>query len=158
MIRGIHHVAVTTNDIDRMVAFYCDAIGFSLVDVSTWESEPLVDDVIDVPHSSARVAMLRAGNVFFEIFQYRSPATLVGTPLRPFQPGYTHVSFDVVGLEAECDRLKAAGMRFAKRIGDFGVLKAIYGYDPDGNVIELQEVIDSSHPYVLKGLTPEESV
>jgi catechol 2,3-dioxygenase-like lactoylglutathione lyase family enzyme len=149
MIRGIHHVAITTNNLDRLLAFYRDVIGLNLVDESDWERSPLVDAVIDVPNSSAKVAMLRAGNAFLEIFQYLSPAASGGTALRPFESGYTHLSLDIVGLEAEVERLKAAGMRFAKQIGDFGVLKAIYGYDPDGNVIELQEIIEAPHPYDL---------
>lgn len=149
MIRGIHHVAVTTHDFNRLVAFYRDAMGLTLVDESSWDAEPLVDEVVDVENSAARVAMLRAGNAFLEIFEYRAPPTRPGTALRPFDPGYTHVSFDVVGVDAEYERLKALGMRFAKRVGDFGAIKAIYGYDPDGNVVELQEVLEPNHPYAL---------
>ena len=31
MIRGLHHVAIATNDVERMVAFYRDLFGLEVV-------------------------------------------------------------------------------------------------------------------------------
>ena len=30
-IRGVHHLAMVTNDLDRTTRFYCDALGLELV-------------------------------------------------------------------------------------------------------------------------------
>ena len=46
MIRGIHHVAISTPDLDRLIAFYRDVIGMELVKVSGWEAWRLTDDLL----------------------------------------------------------------------------------------------------------------
>lgn len=36
MIRGIHHVGLSTPDLDRLVDFYRDVMGFEVVMTSEW--------------------------------------------------------------------------------------------------------------------------
>ena len=73
-------------------------------------------------------------------------------PRRPVSDhGITHICLDVTDLDGEYDRLAAAGMTFhcpPQRIGDD--VKTTYGRDPDGNVIELQEILSSDSPIALK--------
>ncbi len=154
MIHGIHHVAIHTADLDRLMAFYCEAFGFQPANaIFAWADEPAFDEAIGVPGSAARTVMLRAGNCHIEIFEYASPPPREAPPLRPNDRGYTHFCVDVTDIAAEYDRLRAIGMRFAKdRPADFGDIKAVYGYDPDGNVIELQE-LSRDHAFGLGRLT-----
>jgi hypothetical protein len=35
-----------------------------------------------------------------------------------------------------------------------GLFRSTYGRDPDGNIFELQEVLDSRHPVALENLFP----
>jgi predicted enzyme related to lactoylglutathione lyase len=49
--------------------------------------------------------------------------------------------FDVDDVEAEYQRLLAAGVRFHTPPQDFGSARATYGRDPDGNVFELQQLM-----------------
>ncbi len=139
MIRGIHHVAIHVRDMERMLAFYRDVVGFELVSDSSWADSEEIDSVIGVPGSAARAVMLRAGNAHLELFQYSAPAPRGGEPLRPQDHGYTHFCLDVTDIEAEHDRLTAAGMTFFRRPANFGELRAVYGKDPEGNIVEIQE-------------------
>jgi glyoxylase I family protein len=139
MIRGIHHIALHTPNIQRMLDFYCNVIGFEVALDHVWEHSQLVDEIIGVPGSGARLVLLRTGNCHLELFQYGSPPPRDAAPLRPHDHGYTHLCLDVVDIETEYDRLTAAGMIFCRRPGDFGDVKAVYGRDPDGNIIEIQE-------------------
>ena len=158
MIRGVHHVAVATGDLDRLVAFYCDQLGFTLLKQGSWEAgSASVDRIVGLKDSAARTAVLRAGNLYLELFQYQSPPGRPGEPDRPASdPGYTHVCLDVTDLDAEYERLSAAGMRFHSppppasemRRGD---IRATYGRDPDGNVIELQEILDPDYSLPMGG-------
>jgi catechol 2,3-dioxygenase-like lactoylglutathione lyase family enzyme len=95
--------------------------------------------------------MLRAGNAFIELFQYASPAPKSGDPKRPVcDHGITHVCLDVRDVDAEYARLSAAGMEFHCPPRDIGGgLKTTYGRDPDGNVIELQEILTEENPVAL---------
>ena len=139
MIRGLHHVAIHTPQLERMVEFYRDVIGFTEISRAEWSDNAFIDEIIGVPGSAARQVMLRAGNCHLELFEYTAPEPRSDRPLRPCDRGYTHLCLDVLGIEAEFDRLVAAGMKFNRRPGDFGDLKAVYGRDPDGNVVEIQE-------------------
>jgi catechol 2,3-dioxygenase-like lactoylglutathione lyase family enzyme len=106
----------------------------------SWRDNPVIDRVIGLEGSAARTVMLKAGNCYLEVFEYAQPAARDGAPLRPCDRGYTHFALDVTDIEQEYDRLAAAGMEFMHdRPGDFGDIKAVYGKDPDGNIIEIQQ-------------------
>lgn len=140
MIRGIHHPSITTSDLDRLVDFYCNVIGFSEVNRFGWEKgTDLIDEVVGLKGSATRGAMLRTGNCYLEIFEYSSPEPRAQERLRPCDRGYTHICLDVVDIQQEYERLKAAGMQFNRAPVDFGDLWAAYGRDPDGNIVEIQE-------------------
>jgi predicted enzyme related to lactoylglutathione lyase len=65
--------------------------------------------------------------------------------------GITHVCLDVTDLDAEYARLKAAGMTFHCPPQAIGMdVRTTYGRDPDGNVIELQEVLSAESPIALR--------
>ena len=142
MIRGIHHIGINCRDLDRMKRFYIEAFGFELVDSEgfSWADEPAMDVIVDVPGSKAKGCMLRAGSCYLEMFEYASPASDLDRPLRPYDRGYTHFCIDVTDIEADMAHLKSCGMTFNQReFVDVGHVKTLYGYDPEGNVIEVQE-------------------
>jgi catechol 2,3-dioxygenase-like lactoylglutathione lyase family enzyme len=124
-----------------MLKFYSQAFGFEVVgEAFSWSDSAVIDRIIDVPGSAARGAMLRAGTCYLEMFQFAAPEPLSVRPLRPFDKGYTHFCVDVTDIEQECERLQALGMSFGDRTPvDAGHVKSLYGRDPEGNVIELQQ-------------------
>lgn len=72
MIRGIHHVAIHVRNLDRMIQFYNDAFGFEPLGVPfEWSNQEKLDLILNVPGSAARQAMLRAGNCYVELFEFR---------------------------------------------------------------------------------------
>jgi catechol 2,3-dioxygenase-like lactoylglutathione lyase family enzyme len=144
MIRGIHHVAVHVHDLDRMMKFYKDAFGFELVgEAFSWRDSDFIDRIVDVPKSAARGAMLRAGTCYMELFEYEEPKPTVTRGLQPYDKGYTHFCVDVTDIEQEFERLKGLGMTFGQPAPiDVGHVKTIYGRDPEGNLIEIQQTAD----------------
>lgn len=141
MIRGIHHVAAHVRDLDRMVKFYQEAFGFELIGQAyDWRDSPLVDQIIDVPGSAARACMMRAGTCYIELFQFSAPEPSSTRPLRPFDKGYTHFCVDVTDIDQEYERLRGLGMTFSQPAPiDVGHVKTLYGRDPEGNIIEIQQ-------------------
>ena len=146
MIRGLHHVALNTNNFDRMLEFYRDALGFEIVFESRWVDAPDIDAVTGLEGSAARAVMLRGYNAFLELFAYSTPEARVFGPLRPSDRGYTHFCLEVVDIDAEWERLSKAGMTFPGPPMQAGGMKAIYGRDPEGNVIELLEIVSAEGP------------
>jgi catechol 2,3-dioxygenase-like lactoylglutathione lyase family enzyme len=141
MIRGIHHIAVHVRDLDRMIAFYREAFGFQVAGGQfSWRNAEAVDTIIGVRGSAARGAMLRAGTCYVEMFEYEAPEPRQASPLDPQDKGYTHFCLDVTDIEQEYERLKGLGMTFAHPGPvDMGYVKSLYGRDPEGNIIEIQE-------------------
>jgi hypothetical protein len=126
-------------------------LGFETVFEFDWPagSEP-ADNITGLKNSAARAAMLKAGNMLIEIFEYSSPTPKQGDPKRPVcDHGITHICIDVVEIDKEYERLKAAGMIFHCPPQDLGIAKATYGRDPDGNVVELQEVLEQGSSMAL---------
>jgi glyoxylase I family protein len=143
MIRGIHHVAINVHDLDRMLQFYVEGLGFEPTHAPRrWQESALVDAAIDVRGSAGRSVMLRAGTCYLELFEYSEPQPNVTAPLRPFDKGYTHFCIDVTNIADAIDRLKRSGMTFHDDPVNFGPARAIYGRDPEGNLIEVQELED----------------
>jgi len=154
-IRGLHHVAIHTRDLDCLAKFYIDIVGFEAVpdSVLSWESDQTIDAIIDVPGSSARTLMLRAGTIYLELFQYIEPKAPDRDRPEPYHCGYTHICLDSDDVDADFVRLSAGGMHFPRPPVVAGKFRTIYGRDPDGNIVELQQV-DPSASLTLDKLKP----
>lgn len=160
MIRGVHHVAVTTRQLDRLADFYREAFGFEVVRRSGWrQGTARTDGLVGLRDSAADVLLLRAGNTYLELFDYLAPPGREADPDRPVcDAGYTHFCVEVTDIDAEYDRLLALGMRFhrppTKADPSRGNLRTTYGRDPEGNVIELLELLDEPAVPPLSRLGP----
>jgi catechol 2,3-dioxygenase-like lactoylglutathione lyase family enzyme len=154
MIHGIHHTAISTGNIERAKQFYRDLLGFEEVYASSWEvGTESVDKIVGLRDSSAQVVMLKAGNACVELFQYAAPNPKLSDANRPVcDHGITHLCLQVSDIDAEYERLKAAGMRFHCPPQGRSGLRVTYGRDPDGNVVELLEVLErGSMPEIRVG-------
>ncbi|MRT92416.1 VOC family protein [Ancylomarina sp. 16SWW S1-10-2] len=153
MINGIHHIAISTSNFEQIIAFYCNVIGAEFVSKGGWDKgNKSFDQAVGLKDSSAQQAMLRLNNVYIEIFEYYTPKPKSKDSLYPPNDhGYTHICLDVTDIHSEYERLVAAGMKFNAPPGDFvdGAVRATYGRDPDGNIIEIQEIMSKDFPFYL---------
>ena len=139
---GLHHVALSTPDLDRCLDFYCNVIGAErATDELSWNiGEKHSDASLQVRDSSARFAHIKVGKAFIEIFEFKTPAP-VQPERRSVDFGIAHLCFQVNDLDSEYRRMKDLGMVFHSEPVDFGDgSKYVYGRDIDGNIIELLEI------------------
>jgi len=141
---GAHHTSFTVADLDRSLAFFRDVLGLEVMFVREVRDE-YFSQIVGLPGCVVRAALLRlpGASHFVELFQYLNPPSRASaTPLRPCDPGSTHLSFLVDDLPAYFQRLKSKGLDFVSepvRItagpnqGGYG----IYLRDPNGILIEL---------------------
>ena len=142
MINGLHHVALSTPDLERCLSFYCGALGGEQVsEVHAWnKGTEIADRMTRLKDSAARYAFVKVGNVFLEIFEFSSPSPNDRSH-RACDYGLVHLCFAVDDIHEEYARLKAAGMEFhgsPVKFGDGSIFT--YGRDPDDNIIELLEI------------------
>lgn len=142
MITGIHHASITTPDLRRAEAFYCGLLGFEVVARWNWQAGNAgADAIYGLQDTAVNMLMLKTGNAFLELFEFVAPRGRPNEARRPVcDAGVTHVCLTVTDIEAEYDRLCAAGVPFNCPPQSVpGVLKATYARDPDGNIFELLE-------------------
>lgn len=159
MIRGIHHVALVVDDFDLMLDFYQRVIGAKETTRLGWEApNPAVDEIISVPGSSADIRILRVGNAYLELFKFHAPA---GRPVEPDNSaadhGFRHIAFDVTDIDAEYERLLGEGVTFNSPPTqvelDGHPLRATYFTDPEGNIVEFQELLEgAADPMAVPGI------
>lgn len=141
MLKGFHHAAISTPDLDRCLGFYRDVLGCEVVREFGWPAGvPAADAITGLTNSAARAAMLKLGDSHVEIFEFSSPIARPADRDRPVcDHGITHICLEVRDIQQEYARLRALGMRFhcPPQAQDGGFVT--YGRDPDGNVVELIE-------------------
>jgi catechol 2,3-dioxygenase-like lactoylglutathione lyase family enzyme len=148
MIRGIHHVSLATTDIDRFLKFYGDLMGAKVRGVFPLKpgaNKPL-ETVVGMDDIEGDAAGLSVANMKIEVFCYRSPKPRPGERRPACDVGIRHICFDVKDIFGEYERLKAAGVDFIsppQPLEGVGCISC-YLYDPDGNIVELQEILPGS--------------
>ncbi len=152
MIRGIHHVAISTPDADRLLGFYRDLLGLQIAFEQAWpEGTEVADRLTGLRGSAARQLLLGNGHLYIELFEYRTPTPRPSEPGRPVcDHGVTHVCLEVEDVDALHERLAAAGVEFhCPPVNLGGGVRTTYARDPDGNVVELQQLARRDHPFAL---------
>jgi glyoxylase I family protein len=124
-IRGIHHVSLLVGDTGRALTFYRDLLGLE-VDGSR-------------PEMAYPGAWLHVGTAQIHLLEL--PDVLRGTE-RPEHGGRDrHVALSVIDMDVLVTALETAGVAYTlSRSGR----RALFCRDPDGNAIELVEIIAGS--------------
>jgi len=138
---GLHHVALSTPDLDRCIDFYCRVFGAELaVPEANWGvGTQHADRSLEVSDSAARFAHIKVGKAFIEIFEFTNPPP-EKLARRSVDIGIAHLCFEVDNVNEEYRRLKDCGMEFHSEPVDFGDgSRYVYGKECDGNIIELLE-------------------
>jgi catechol 2,3-dioxygenase-like lactoylglutathione lyase family enzyme len=155
MIRGIHHISLATADLDRFIHFYRDLMGATVrgvFELKPGENPPL-ERIVGMRDIEGRAAGLKVANMNIEVFCYTNPEPRPGERRPACDVGIRHICFDVQDIFGEFERLKAAGVDF---ISEPQKLEAncvsCYFYDPDGNIVEIQEILPGSPVEPAPGL------
>ena len=149
MVIGIHHIAISVDNIDAAVKFYTNAFGFQSVQQENLDNDLLANRVIGMDAIRARMVMLKAPNAFVELWQYAHPEP-EDRRSRPCDYGYPHTALQVENMEAELGRLRTHGMTFDGDAVCSEQASAIYGYGPFGNIIELYEIKTAALPQLSR--------
>ncbi|MCP4750620.1 MAG: VOC family protein [Proteobacteria bacterium] len=145
MICGIHHTALSIKDMERSLAFYRDLLGLEVVMDQSWENSPKAEKILGVNNPAARHVHLKCGNAYIELYQFKQPEPAPMAEDRPVHDrGITHLCLDVKDVDAEYERLSKEGIVFHSDPVNLGPkCRCVYGRDPDGNVIEFQELFET---------------
>ncbi|KAH7034678.1 uncharacterized protein B0I36DRAFT_360174 [Microdochium trichocladiopsis] len=154
--RPINHVAISCTDIDALVQWYAEVLGFQVIsDVRHCKRsvDPTPFDTIFVSYPAEtlqelKFAIMTSGNgVGIELFQFIDPAPEPGTGggFNFTRTGFFHICVTDNNPEVLLSQIESRG---GKRVGDYmdysryGLEghKGIYTQDPWGNVIEVMSI------------------
>lgn len=142
------HVNLIAKDWKRLAAFYETIFGCQKVpperDLSgKWLEKATGVDAAKITGIHLRLPGDGDNGPTLEIFQYGSrPPTLA---INPDTPGFSHIAFAVENVEKTAEKVFEAGggpvgERTLREIDGVGLLTLWYVTDPEGNIIELQNI------------------
>jgi lactoylglutathione lyase len=132
MIKKLAHLCLFTDQIDTMIAFYRDVLGF-----------PIKFSMKNDAGTAFGYYFATGEMTFVEIFDQRGAVAQWGGtvgPLRDTQDTkYRHLCFETEGLEQVVANLEAKGVKVRPVAVGMDHSKQAWLKDPDGNDIELME-------------------
>ncbi len=138
------HFGICVSDLQRSLAFYCDALGFEKAESHAIGSE--FARLMDLPDVAVTSQFVRRGPTAIELLAFSDPAPFGEKERRAVnQLGLTHLSFrvrDVAATSARIAELGGAVVESSRTTIDFGgtPLQFLYCTDPDGVRIELMDL------------------
>lgn len=125
-IKGIHHIAILTDNYERSKRFYTEILGFAVIR-ETYRAE----------RQSYKLDLAIAGKYQIELFSFpdfRERGSY------PEAKGLRHLAFAVEDVEAAAVELRASGVPTeAVRIDELTNRKFVFFTDPNGQPLELYE-------------------
>jgi methylmalonyl-CoA/ethylmalonyl-CoA epimerase len=98
-VKQINHVAVVVEDMEKALAFWCDALGMEL------------HELRDVPAEKSQVAFLPLPGSEVELVMPTSDDSGIAKYLAKRGPGMHHVCLEVDDIDGMLVQLKAKGIR-----------------------------------------------
>ena len=147
------HVAVMVSDLERSLEFYRHVLGLEVVTPEEHGGGP-VDEMTAMKDTHVREYRMRTpGGVnghrrsadfgfTFDLIEWVSPKSPTGRRPIHHLPS-AHFCFGVEDVPATYERLKAAGVEVVSppvRFSGEGEWHVLFFYDPDGNLLELNEI------------------
>ena len=145
---SLRHTGIVVQDLDAAIEFYGDLLGF-VETARTDEAGRYLDAMLAVEDARVTTVKLNApGGGGLELLKVHAPKTngAAASSLTATRPGITHIALTVSDLDVLYDNLLRAGIAFnapPQRSPD-GKVKVTYCQDPEGNFVELVEVISGS--------------
>ena len=140
IIQGLHHVGLVVKDLDRMVKFYTQELGLTILRQMK-SVAPVSGDHTGIPGADRELIFAGVEGIYqIELVHYKNPPARSGY-LDKHQLGASHICFNVVDLRETYRILVEKGVHFVtepkfRSWGKSGELGIVYAQDPEGNWLE----------------------
>jgi len=142
MVRNFDHVTIVVRDVAAAKRFFA-LLGFEEV-TSVVISGKVMDDYMGVAGIEADHVTLALENVTprteVQLLHYRHPDAIGDPHIDKLNKlGFNHICFAVDNLDAEVERLKAAGVKLRNEVMRFHSRKLVFLRGPEDITVELAE-------------------
>ena len=140
------HVGICVGDLERAVRFYCEGLGFELVQSHTVGQE--FGQLMEIDDVALQSRFVRRDGVSIELLYFDSPGHCGQAVRRPMnQLGLTHLSLRVADVDTVAEIVESLGGTVVRSTrttfgsaGSADALDFVYCTDPDGTRIELMHL------------------
>lgn len=142
-VKTLRHVGIVVSDINKSIYFYRDLLGLNILkDVN--ESGDFVDEILDLKGTRVRTIKLETKGIggLIELLDFKSHS-FKPKAKKIYSVGISHIAFTVDDIDRTYQKLVEGGIKFTT-VPQYSVdklAKVTFCYDPDGNMIELVEVV-----------------
>lgn len=142
-MKAIRHIGIVVRDLEKMLHFYGDLLGLKIIKKMD-ESGGFIDTITAIKSVKVTTVKMEAddGNLI-ELLYFHRPANKPAKKKDLCDSGISHIAFTVQDADAEYERLTAENIVFNSRpqLSPDGSAKVAFLRDPEGNYIELVEVL-----------------
>ena len=131
-VRGFSHVGIRVHDMHRSAEFY-RLLGFEFI------AGPLGPEPVAILRHAAGIEI----NLVLNAHQDCQVNLLMDVPEK--HPGFTHIALRVADVATARESLEASGLSLSGSMTFPSGAAAIFLRDPDGNVVELNDVPDNMY-------------
>lgn len=142
-MKAIRHVGIVVKDLSRALYFYRDLLGFKIIKEKN-ESGDYINTICRIKVTAVTTVKLSADdNNLIELLYFTAPKSSEIQAKELTDLGFSHLACSVDNIEKEYKRLTKAGVNFNSppQKSPDGYAKVAFCRDPEGNFIELVEVI-----------------
>ena len=94
-----NHTSFTVSDLDNMIKFFCDGLGFELLSRAPRDPK-IIEKVTGVDGAEMEIAFVQGPGHRIELIQYLGPPDRIRIESRPCDTGFAHVAYDVDNVDA----------------------------------------------------------
>ncbi|GEK30973.1 methylmalonyl-CoA epimerase [Kurthia zopfii] len=98
-MENVDHIGIAVKDLDARITYYTNVLGMKLLNVEEVQSEQV------------RVAFLDGGNTHIELLEPLSEESAIYKHIEKRGEGIHHIALNVIGIEAEMERMASEGAR-----------------------------------------------
>jgi catechol 2,3-dioxygenase-like lactoylglutathione lyase family enzyme len=142
-IRSFNHTAFTVSDLDEVIPFFRDLLGFELTSRAPRDPR-LIQRMTAIGGADVEIAYVNGPAHRIELIEYKAPADRGVIVPRLCDSGAAHVALDVRGIEALVAASEAYGFTAVGEIIEIDAgpnqgSKVVYLRGPDGITVEYIE-------------------
>ncbi|MEM6802222.1 MAG: VOC family protein [Bacteroidota bacterium] len=144
---GVNHIGISVLELDKMLEFYEEATDFEVIKRYKVENDETANALFGRDSIAYETAILKGPNMLLELTEFANQADSVTSKMPFYGPGMTHTCYQGPPSTDVYHAFKEAGADILSRGEGTVVLSSVsvsyaYGYDPEGNMMELEHMPD----------------
>ena len=142
-VTGFNHTAFTVGDLDVVIPFFVDGLGFKLISRGPRDKE-LLSAMTGIPGAELEIAYVEGPGHWVELIQYKAPEDRTTIRPRLCDAGAAHLALDVDDIVGALDMaarhgFTSPGAMITSRAGPSTGRRVVYVRNAEGLTIEFME-------------------